>query len=82
VTEAECICHLNSTSLALATARHAVNAGGSPTACGRGTVPKADAVDVLWTIATAHALVRAMGEDDVQGIIAEAFVSLTQDIAA
>jgi hypothetical protein len=48
----------------------------------QGTVPKADAVDVLWTIATAHALVRAMGEDDVQGIIAEAFVSLTQDIAA
>ena len=43
---------------------------------------KADAADVLWTIATAHALVRAMGEDDVQGIIAEAFVSLTQDIAA
>jgi hypothetical protein len=48
----------------------------------QGTVPKADAVDVLWTIATAHALVRAMGDDEVQAIIAEAFILLAQDVAA
>jgi hypothetical protein len=33
----------------------------------------ADAIDGLWEIATAHALVRALGEDRVQAIIAEAF---------
>jgi hypothetical protein len=48
----------------------------------QGTVRKADAVDVLWTIATAHALVRALGEDWVQAIIAEAFISLAEDVAA
>jgi len=32
-----------------------------------------DAVDKLWEIATAHALVRALGENRVQRIIAEAF---------
>jgi hypothetical protein len=39
----------------------------------QGTVDKADAIDLLWEIATAHALVRALGEDRVQAIIAEAF---------
>ena len=38
-----------------------------------GTVKKIDAVDGLWEIAIAHALVRALGEDRVQAIIAEAF---------
>jgi hypothetical protein len=33
----------------------------------------ADAVDGLWEIATAHALVRSLGEDRVQAILAEAF---------
>jgi hypothetical protein len=36
-------------------------------------VDKVAAVDRLWEIATAHALVRALGEDRVQAIIAEAF---------
>jgi hypothetical protein len=39
----------------------------------KGTVKKVDAVDGLWEIAIAHALVRALGEDRVQAIIAEAF---------
>jgi hypothetical protein len=39
----------------------------------RGVIGKTDAVDQLWTIATAHALVRALGEDHVQLIIGEAF---------
>jgi len=39
----------------------------------RGLVNKQAAVDQLWTIAIAHALVRAMGEDRVEAIIAEAF---------
>jgi hypothetical protein len=34
---------------------------------------KADAVDGLWEIAVAHALVRSLGEDRVQAILAEAF---------
>jgi hypothetical protein len=40
---------------------------------GTGAIDKADAVDKLWEIATAHALVRALGENRVQRIIAEAF---------
>jgi hypothetical protein len=40
-----------------------------------GLVPKAAAVDQLWTIATAHALVRSLGEDRIQLIIAEPFVA-------
>jgi hypothetical protein len=40
-----------------------------------GVVSKQDAVDLLWEIATAHALVRALGEDRIQLIIAEAFTS-------
>jgi hypothetical protein len=39
----------------------------------QGTIEMADAVDGLWEIATAHALVRALGEDRVQAILAEAF---------
>jgi hypothetical protein len=38
-----------------------------------GFVGKVAAVDRLWEIATAHALVRAVGEDRLQAIIAEAF---------
>jgi hypothetical protein len=40
-----------------------------------GVVPKAAAVDRLWEIAIAHALVRAHGEDRVQLIIGEPFVA-------
>jgi hypothetical protein len=39
----------------------------------QGAVSKAAAVDRLREIATAHALVRALGEDRVQAIIGEAF---------
>jgi hypothetical protein len=39
----------------------------------QGVVDKAAAVDKLYEIATAHALVRALGEDRVEAIIAEAF---------
>ena len=39
----------------------------------RGMIDKAAAVDRLWEIAIAHALVRAFGEDRVQSIICEAF---------
>ena len=42
----------------------------------QGTVDKAAAVDRLWEIATAHALVRAHGEDRVQAIIDEAFATV------
>jgi hypothetical protein len=38
-----------------------------------GKLKMADAVDRLWEIATAHALVRSLGEDRVQAILAEAF---------
>jgi hypothetical protein len=38
-----------------------------------GTVPKQSAVDRLWEIAIAHALVRSLGEDRVEAIISEAF---------
>jgi hypothetical protein len=41
----------------------------------QGVIDKAAAVDRLWEIATAHALVRALGEDRVQAIIEEAFAS-------
>jgi hypothetical protein len=44
-----------------------------------GTVVKADAIDQLWTIAIAHALVRACGEDRIECIIAEAFCDLPDD---
>jgi hypothetical protein len=39
----------------------------------QGVVDRAAAVDRLWEIATAHALVRALGEDRVQAILDEAF---------
>jgi len=41
----------------------------------RGIVNKNAAVDRLWEIATAHALVRALGEDRVQAILDEAFAT-------
>jgi hypothetical protein len=39
----------------------------------QGLVDKQAAVDRLWEIATAHALVRALGEDRIQAILDEAF---------
>jgi hypothetical protein len=39
----------------------------------QGIVEKTAAVDRLWEIATAHALVRAHGEDRIEAIISEAF---------
>jgi hypothetical protein len=41
----------------------------------RGIIDKTAAVDRLWEIAVAHALVRALGEDRVQAIVNEAFAS-------
>ena len=41
----------------------------------QGFVDKTAAVDRLYEIAIAHALVRALGEDRVEAIIAEAFAS-------
>jgi hypothetical protein len=40
-----------------------------------GLVPKAAAVDWLWEIAIAHALVRSLGEERVQLIISEPFIA-------
>ena len=48
----------------------------------QGTLPKADASDCLWMIAMAHALVRALGEDHVDLIIAEAFTAFCAERAA
>jgi hypothetical protein len=48
----------------------------------QGAVSKIDAVDILWEIATAHALVRALGEDHVELIISEPFMALTTEEAA
>jgi hypothetical protein len=42
----------------------------------KGVIPKAAAVDRLWEIAIGHALVRALGEDRIQLIIAEPFVAV------
>ena len=39
----------------------------------QGALERAVAVDRLWEIATAHALVRALGEDRIQAILDEAF---------
>jgi hypothetical protein len=39
----------------------------------QGAIDKTAAVDRLWEIATAHALVRALGEDRIQAILDEAF---------
>jgi hypothetical protein len=38
-----------------------------------GALDKQAAIDALWTIAIAHALIRALGEDRVGAVIAEAF---------
>jgi hypothetical protein len=38
-----------------------------------GIASKQDTIDLLWEIAVAHALVRALGEDRVEAIMAEAF---------
>jgi hypothetical protein len=38
-----------------------------------GLVNKADAVDALFEIATAHALVRSLGEERIEAIVCEAF---------
>jgi hypothetical protein len=45
----------------------------------QGAVDKADAVDKLWEIALAHALVRALGEERVTAILAEAFAGTEFD---
>ena len=47
----------------------------------KGVVPKAAAIDRLWEIAIAHALVRALGEDRVQAIISEAFAAVLWEAA-
>jgi hypothetical protein len=47
----------------------------------QGTIKMADAVDGLWEIAIAHALVRALGEDRVQAIISEAFAVVLWEAA-
>jgi hypothetical protein len=39
----------------------------------QGVIDKTAAVDRLWEVAVAHALVRALGEDRIQAILAEAF---------
>lgn len=39
----------------------------------QGGVEKTAAIDRLWEIATAHALVRALGENRIEAILAEAF---------
>jgi hypothetical protein len=47
----------------------------------QGIVSKAAAVDRLWEIAIAHALVRALGEYRVQAIISEAFAAALWEAA-
>jgi pantothenate kinase-related protein Tda10 len=39
----------------------------------QGAIDKQTAIDRLWEIALAHALVRALGADRIEAIIAEAF---------
>jgi hypothetical protein len=39
----------------------------------QGLIDKAVAVDALWQVATAHALLRSLGPDRVEAILAEAF---------
>jgi hypothetical protein len=48
----------------------------------RGIINKTAAVDRLWEIAIAHALVRALGEDRIEAIIAEAFADFRNEEAA
>jgi hypothetical protein len=47
----------------------------------QGVVSKAAAVDRLWEIAIAHALVRALGEDRIQAIIHEPFAAVQSEAA-
>ena len=47
----------------------------------RGIIEKQAAIDRLWEIATAHALVRALGEDHVQAIISEPFIAVCAEAA-
>lgn len=47
-----------------------------------GVVERTAAVDQLWQVATAHALVRSLGEARVQTIISEAFTSINEQEAA
>jgi hypothetical protein len=47
----------------------------------QGTISKSEAIDNLWEIATAHALVRALGPDHVEIIINEPFVALGEAAA-
>jgi hypothetical protein len=42
----------------------------------RGTIDKASAVDRLYEIAIAHALIRALGQDRIEAIVAEAFAGV------
>ena len=42
----------------------------------QGAIQNVDAVDGLWEIAIAQALLRSLGEDRVQAILAEAFVDV------
>jgi hypothetical protein len=42
----------------------------------RGTLDKASAVDRLYEIAIAHALIRALGQDRIEAIVAEAFADV------
>jgi hypothetical protein len=42
----------------------------------QGMIDKTAAVDRLYEIAVAHALVRALGEDRIEAIIAEAFANI------
>jgi hypothetical protein len=47
----------------------------------RGSLEKRAAIDRLWEIATAHALVRSLGEDRVQAIISEPFIAACAEAA-
>jgi hypothetical protein len=41
----------------------------------QGIVDRIAAVDLLWEVAVGHALVRSLGDDRIEAIIAEAFAS-------
>jgi len=43
-----------------------------------GVITNGETIDALWEIAIAHALIRALGEDRVQAIIAEAFSTVEE----
>jgi hypothetical protein len=45
-----------------------------------GIASKQNVTDLLWEIALAHALVRALGEDRIQAIVAEAFAGMEFDL--